>query len=92
VATAPLLDLCIENILVQGPGRVLYLGLGLGESARRNLGQGGTCTTHRPSTPPPAQPVRKIPIAPLGGLPVVAVLIGFVIYAIASNRFWALMF
>jgi hypothetical protein len=41
---------------------------------------------------PPAQPVRKIPIVPLAGLPVVAVLIGFVIYAIASNRFWPLMF
>ena len=41
---------------------------------------------------PPGQQVRKIPIVPLAGLPVVAVLIGFVIYAIASNRFWPLMF
>ena len=28
---------------------------------------------------------------PLAGLPVVAVLIGFVVYAIASNKFWPLM-
>jgi len=41
---------------------------------------------------PPGQQVRKIPIVPLAGLPVVAVLIGFVIYAIASNSFWPLMF
>lgn len=41
---------------------------------------------------PPAHPPRKIPIVPLTGLPVVAVLIGFVIYAIASNKFWPLMF
>ncbi|MEP7201683.1 MAG: hypothetical protein ABI894_03685 [Ilumatobacteraceae bacterium] len=34
----------------------------------------------------------KIQIVPLAGLPVVAVLIGFVIYAIASNKFWPLMF
>jgi hypothetical protein len=39
-----------------------------------------------------AHPARKIPIVPLAGLPVVAVLIGFVIYAIASNEFWPLMF
>jgi hypothetical protein len=41
---------------------------------------------------PPVQQVRKVPIVPLAGLPVVAVLIGFVIYAIASNKFWPLMF
>ncbi len=40
---------------------------------------------------PSAEPARKIPIVPLAGLPVVAVLIGFVIYAIASNKFWPLM-
>ena len=39
----------------------------------------------------PAPPARKIQIVPLAGLPVVAVLIGFVIYAIASNKFWPLM-
>jgi hypothetical protein len=41
---------------------------------------------------PPARPVTKIPIVPRAGLPVVVVLIGFVIYAIASNKFWPLMF
>jgi hypothetical protein len=41
---------------------------------------------------PPVRQVRKVPIVPLAGLPVVAVLIGFVIYAIASNKFWPLMF
>ena len=40
----------------------------------------------------PEQPPRKIQIVPLAGLPVVAVLIGFVIFAIASNKFWPLMF
>ncbi|MGZ4767054.1 MAG: hypothetical protein ACXVLX_00150, partial [Ilumatobacteraceae bacterium] len=40
---------------------------------------------------PSAGPARKIQIVPLAGLPVVAVLIGFVIYAIASNKFWPLM-
>lgn len=40
---------------------------------------------------PSAQPARKIQIVPVAGLPVVAVLIGFVIYAIASNKFWPLM-
>ena len=41
---------------------------------------------------PPSQARSKIQIVPLAGLPVVAVLIGFVIYAIASNKFWPLMF
>jgi hypothetical protein len=36
-------------------------------------------------------PPRRIQIVPVKGLPVVAVLIGFVIYAIASNQIWALM-
>lgn len=40
------------------------------------------------STAPPA---RKIQIVPLAGLPVVAVLLGFVVFAIASNKFWPLM-
>jgi hypothetical protein len=40
----------------------------------------------------PVRPVPKVQIVPLAGLPVVAVLIGFVIYAINSNRFWPLMF
>jgi hypothetical protein len=39
----------------------------------------------------PDHPPRKVPIVPLAGLPVVAVLIGFVIFAIASNKFWPLM-
>ena len=39
----------------------------------------------------PAAPARKIQIVPLAGLPVVAVLLGFVIFAIASNKFWPLM-
>ncbi|HSB86205.1 MAG TPA: hypothetical protein VLD86_07855 [Ilumatobacteraceae bacterium] len=41
---------------------------------------------------PSTQPPRTIQIVPLAGLPVVAVLVGFVIYAIASNKFWPLMF
>ena len=41
---------------------------------------------------PVAQPRQKIPIVPLVGLPVVAAILGFVIYAIASNETWALMF
>src|SRR4051794_41926505 len=41
---------------------------------------------------PPFAPPRKIQIVPLAGLPVVAVLVGFVVYAIASNEFWPLMF
>lgn len=40
---------------------------------------------------PRSVPVRKIPIVPTAGLPVVAVLIGFVVYAIASNKFGPLM-
>ena len=39
----------------------------------------------------PAPPARKIQIVPLAGLPVVAVLLGFVVFAIASNKFWPLM-
>jgi uncharacterized membrane protein YhaH (DUF805 family) len=39
----------------------------------------------------PEQPPRKIPIVPLAGLPVSAVLLGFVVFAIASDKFWALM-
>jgi hypothetical protein len=39
-----------------------------------------------------AAPARdKPPVVPLKGLPVVAVIVGFVVYAIASNRPWALM-
>ncbi|CAB4880810.1 unannotated protein [freshwater metagenome] len=34
----------------------------------------------------------RIQVVPLRGLPVVAVMIGFVIFAIASDRTWALMF
>jgi hypothetical protein len=41
---------------------------------------------------PVAQPRQKIPIVPLVGLPIVAAILGFVIYAIASNETWALMF
>ncbi|MEP7045865.1 MAG: hypothetical protein ABI949_04250 [Ilumatobacteraceae bacterium] len=40
---------------------------------------------------PPDHPHRKVQIVPRAGLPVVAVLIGFVIYAIGSNKFWPLM-
>lgn len=39
----------------------------------------------------PGQPPGKIQIVPLAGLPVVAVLLGFVVFAIASDKFWALM-
>jgi hypothetical protein len=38
-----------------------------------------------------APPARKIQIVPLAGLPIVAVLLGFVVFAIASNKFWPLM-
>jgi len=38
-----------------------------------------------------APPRQKIQIVPLKGLPVVAVLLGFVVYAIASNKLWPLM-
>ena len=40
---------------------------------------------------PPAEARPKIQIVPLAGLPVAAVLIGFVVYAIATNKFWPLM-
>jgi hypothetical protein len=40
---------------------------------------------------PPEQPSTKVQIVPLAGLPVVAVLLGFVVYAIASDKFWPLM-
>jgi hypothetical protein len=39
----------------------------------------------------PDHPPRKVPIVPLAGLPVVAVIVGFVVFAIASNKFWPLM-
>ena len=48
--------------------------------------------TTTPVDAPPAMPSRKVQIVPLAGLPVVAVLLGFVIYAIASNRTWPLVF
>ena len=39
-----------------------------------------------------AAPARaKPPVVPLKGLPIVAVIVGFVVYAIASNSPWALM-
>ncbi|MEI7548180.1 MAG: hypothetical protein WCK21_09005 [Actinomycetota bacterium] len=41
--------------------------------------------------PPGGHVPRKLQIVPLAGLPVVAVLLGFVIYAIASDEFWPLM-
>src|ERR1044071_5238734 len=41
---------------------------------------------------PATEPRQRIQIVPLAGLPVAAVLIGFVIYAIATNKFWPLMF
>ncbi|MCU1361971.1 MAG: hypothetical protein JWN99_3260 [Ilumatobacteraceae bacterium] len=34
---------------------------------------------------------QKVPIVPLAGLPVVAVILGFIIFAIASDKFWPLM-
>jgi len=40
---------------------------------------------------PPGHLPRKIQIVPLVGLPVVAVLLGFVIYAIASDELWPLV-
>jgi hypothetical protein len=40
---------------------------------------------------PPGHLPRKIQIVPLVGLPIVGVLLGFVIYAIASNNMWPLM-
>jgi uncharacterized membrane protein YhaH (DUF805 family) len=40
---------------------------------------------------PPDHPPRKVQIVPLAGLPVVAVLLGFVVFAIASDKFWPLM-
>jgi hypothetical protein len=39
----------------------------------------------------PEHPPHKVQIVPLAGLPIVAVLLGFVIFAIASNKFWPLM-
>lgn len=41
---------------------------------------------------PPAVPHRDIKVVPLVGLPFVALAVAFVIYAIASNSMWALMF
>jgi len=40
---------------------------------------------------PPGHLPRKIQIVPLVGLPVVAVLLGFVVYAIASDELWPLV-
>ena len=45
-------------------------------------GPPGASTDHLP---------RKIQIVPLVGLPIVAVLLGFVVYAIASDKFWPLI-
>lgn len=42
--------------------------------------------------PPIGLPRQKIQVVPLVGLPIVAALLGFVIYAIASNSTWALVF
>lgn len=39
-----------------------------------------------------AAPRARIQVVPVRGLPIVAVLLGFVVYAIASNQTWALMF
>ncbi|HUX03676.1 MAG TPA: hypothetical protein VMV53_02055 [Acidimicrobiales bacterium] len=41
-------------------------------------------------SPPPERP--KIQIVPVRGLPIVALAMAFVVYAIASNNKWALMF
>jgi hypothetical protein len=40
---------------------------------------------------PSDHPIRKVQIVPLAGLPVVGVLLAFVVFAIASNKFWPLM-
>jgi hypothetical protein len=48
--------------------------------------------TQAPTLDAPATQRPKIQIVPVAGLPVVAVLISFVVYAIASNNFWPLMF
>jgi hypothetical protein len=41
--------------------------------------------------PRPDRPGGKIQIVPLAGLPVVVVLLGFVVFAIGSDKFWPLM-
>ena len=41
--------------------------------------------------PRPDRATGKIQIVPLAGLPVVVVLLGFVVFAIASDKFWPLM-
>jgi hypothetical protein len=41
---------------------------------------------------PPEHARPKVQIVPLKGLPVVGVILAFVVYAIASNKFWPLMF
>ena len=41
---------------------------------------------------PTGRPRAKVPIVPVAGLPIVAVVIGFVVFAIESNKLWALMF
>ena len=40
---------------------------------------------------PPGRARPRVQIVPLAGLPVVAALLTFVVYAIASNKFWPLM-
>ncbi|MGE0141360.1 MAG: hypothetical protein AB7R77_26485 [Ilumatobacteraceae bacterium] len=40
---------------------------------------------------PPGDSRPRVPIVPLAGLPIVAVIIGFVVFAIASDKFWPLM-
>ncbi|MBI5088413.1 MAG: hypothetical protein HZB15_06000 [Actinobacteria bacterium] len=40
---------------------------------------------------PSGQVRPKVPIVPLAGLPIVAIVIGFVVFAIASGKFWPLM-
>lgn len=42
--------------------------------------------------PPTGAPMREIQIVPLKGLPIAIVAVCFVIYAIATNSMWALMF
>jgi hypothetical protein len=46
---------------------------------------------HTASADAPTMPARKVQIVPLAGLPVVAVLIGFVVFAISWNHVWPLM-
>lgn len=48
--------------------------------------------TQAPTVDAPSAHRPKIQIVPIVGLPVVAVLVGFVVYAIATDQFWPLMF